>query len=299
MWKDWIESRFYSYLVQYINTLEEDRIYLLSPFARLYETYIRLNINRKIISFIGWIRSLKRSDYSEDFITIEYNENVTTDLIMKCIYGGIVLIQDVATIEELCNFFPNAWNNATIKGVRFLGRGTKCAEIFPARRVKKWGGITELILPSNPLNNLLVNWHESEQYSSIFKFKHWNINTTTKRNSFTTQYGQANFFFRMVLPSDPYLNNVGFVNLTGRIHNNYTVGACSVPFIKVKITTVDEIPEPSAPLPPVDSAEINTKNILSKTRTTRSETDVPKDSKSQNITKSHSDIVVFERIVWR
>jgi hypothetical protein len=67
----------------------------------------------------------------------------------------------------------------------------------------------------------------------------------------------------MILPLDRYVHNVGFANYTGRLHQNYTVSACSVPFIKVKITTVEEIPPPPQPiLAPVLSSEIDPQFIL-------------------------------------
>lgn len=42
IWNDWVKNRFYVYLYQYINTLEQDKVYLSSPFVRLYETFTQL-----------------------------------------------------------------------------------------------------------------------------------------------------------------------------------------------------------------------------------------------------------------
>jgi hypothetical protein len=135
--------------------------------------------------------------------------------------------------------------------------------------IRKWSAATGLILPDNEKNNLLKLWEDEEQYSSFIKFNNWKISANTKRNDPSIQYGQANYFFRMNLPSDRLLHNVGFVSVTGRIHQNFTLGACSVPFIKVRITTREEIPQPPPPLPPVQSSEINKDFIIEGSRKRR------------------------------
>jgi hypothetical protein len=263
-WNDWVKNRFYTYVYQYVNTLEHDAVYHVSPFMRLYETYIRLSSAPE--TFLEWIQEIVDNDFDDSITSIEYHGDVTPELIDACIHEGVILINDVATIEDLYTFCPVSHDSGFIKGVYLRGRGVEYSEIGPARRMRKWNATTDLTLPSNPLNNLLDYWDDSDQYSSMVKYNNWSISASTKKNTPSVEYGQANYFFRMKLPSDPFLNNVGFASITGRFHQNFTDGATSIPYVKVKITTIGEIPKPPPPLDQVPSGEIDPKFILTGVR---------------------------------
>jgi hypothetical protein len=279
-WNDWVKNRFYMYLFQYIHTLEQDKIYLSSPFIRLFETYTQLKDLKQFtagktpVNFLEWIKMMVLFDFSDDCVNIEWEDALTSDMIANCILNGVVLSRDIDTIVALVEFYPLSYQNATIKGVHMRGRGVKYSELRPAQKVRKYGGATDLILPSNPKNDLLELWEQPEQYSSFIKFNNWRINNSTKRNTSSVQYGQSNYFFRMILPTDPYIHNVAFANYTGRINQTHTVSACSVPYIKVKITTIAEIPPPPLPIfTPVQSSEIDANFIIPGERRTRQNTD--------------------------
>lgn len=266
-WSDWLKSNFYSYLYQYVDTLEVDEVYLKSPFMRLYETYKSIkHFKSASWSFWDWIRFLISTDFNDTrfFIAINPTENIShvSDLEMKrCQRAGIIITSDIEIAIELYNYVPIVYNNATIKGVQFRGRGVEFVEYKDAVTVRKYGGDTSLIIPSNKNNNLLNNWEDSTQYSSFAKYNNWKINITTKKNAPSIQYCQVNCFLRFSLPGDPYLHNVGFANITGRLHDHKIVGACSVPYITVKITDPKDIPKPALPKPPVESSEILETNI--------------------------------------
>jgi hypothetical protein len=163
-----------------------------------------------------------------------------------------------------------------VKGITFRGRGKEFSETSRAKHHTTYGSDKSLILPSNPLNDLLNLWNKPEQYSAFFKFLHWGIIANSNRNAFSTQYGQANYFLRMILPSDLILHNVAFVNFTGRMHRTKTVGACSVPFVKVNITKVEDVPKTKAPLhAKVASGDIDASAIVETTRAKGKKVDVP------------------------
>ena len=266
-WCDWSKSKFFGYVYQYMDTLEIDEVYFKSPFMRLYETYKSVKaIKSGIWSFWSWLHLLVSTEFNDcRFLTgLDATLDISqlTDVQMrKCIREGILITSDIEFAISLFQFVPVIYDSATIKGVQFRARGVDFCEHKSALMVKKWGALTGLILPSNKMNNLQENWDNSKQYSSFVKYNNWKINKTLKTNAASLQYGQANYFFRFSISGDPYLQNVGFANITGSLHQTKTVGACSVPFITVNITKESDIPQPAIPKPRVESTEILETNV--------------------------------------
>jgi hypothetical protein len=249
--------------------MEVDEVFLKSPFMRLFETYKSIkHIKSESWSFWNWLHLLIATDFNDFRFLSGLNHTVDIALLSdydmrNCIREGIVITSDIEVVIELYKFVPTVYNNATIKGVQLRGRGREYCEYKSPLVVTKWGAVTSLILPSNIHNNLLDNWDNSTQYSSFVKYNNWKINKITNKNAPSEQYAQANYFFRCSIPLDPYLHNVGFANITGRLHETKTVGACSVPYITVvNITKVEDIPKPAIPKPCVESSEILGTNVI-------------------------------------
>lgn len=265
-WNDWTKNKFYSYLYDYANTLELDEIFLKSPFMRVYETYKSIKaIRNKTWNFWEWLQFVCMPGGGQNYFSalVYLDVHTLSNQEMRAeIKLGSIFLSDMDFIEALYFFRPTIYCSGTIKGIEQRGRGVECSEYKSALKAKKWGGVTELLIPSNDKNDLLKHWNDSNQYSSIVKFNNWKIGVTTKKNTGAIEYGQVNYFFRFVMPLDTILHNLGFSNITARHHVMHTVGACSVPYIKVKITKLSEIPEPPPPKPQVESANILESNIL-------------------------------------
>jgi hypothetical protein len=255
---DWLLSNFTDYLYIYLQTIEVDHLVFLSPFYRLYLTYTSSVNKTKHTSFWIWIKLLNSqlsvNSTILEIVTRELNLNDPTDRkfvntdVVQCARPYRILASDVATIRELIQFVPIVAVNAIVKGLRFHGRGPSASEI---KAPLKYGvykpDIEKLTVPHSKFNDLLQFWNHPKQSSTFLKFKsYYKIGGRIK---FDLAYGQGNYYSVVSLPSDKYLDNLPFANVTARDH---FIDDTKQRFIRTMTTPVNAIAAADANKTPID-----------------------------------------------
>jgi hypothetical protein len=261
---DWLMVSFTEYLFTYLRSTEIDDLLFKSPFFRLYTTYLK-SVNKKLFpSFWMWIKNVKTLIDSGNKLLLNIidrpldfnNSNDRTFINVEVVQHRCsknnpairVLHCDTVVIMELFRFVPLVSVNCVVKGLVFRGRGPSYCEL---KAPLKYGvykeDIHKLSIPNNPYNDLQSCWSHPKQTSSYVKFKSYYINGN--RILHNVAYGQLNYFSVLVLPSDPYLDNLPFANVTARDHY---IDDNQLRYVKVKTTSVYSVNEADRAKTPID-----------------------------------------------
>ncbi len=249
---------FLNCLGAYIDTLEVSDMVYKSSFWRVRKTFQYHSFG--FSSFYIWLRYVanlyKNEKLDVQYAILDFENSMEDQMTIQNIINfeptpinhkhsennPIKLLKmyrvDVFTVTKLATFHPIVTKRATVKGCELRARGAEYSELSETNKKLSWmsDNNNQLILPTNPLNNMQDVWNTCD--GSWMKFLQYDQTTSTKVRT-ETLYAQGNYFTVVDLLSDPYLHNLALVNVTARITKS--IPDEGLTFVQVKITTPDEV----------------------------------------------------------
>lgn len=251
---DWLMASFTEYLYTYLKSTENKDLVYLSPYFRLYTTYFKSTNKKTFPTFWKWINYLHEKIISGNVGNIVVivdrlldfdNEEDRTYIDMEVVKHRYskddpsfrVLRGDIETISEILKFIPSVSLKCIVKGLQFRGRGPAYCEL---KEPLKYGAykteIDKLSVPYNQFNELKSCWSHPKQTSAYVKFRSCYVKAN--KVMFNVAYAQVNYFSVLKLPSDRYLDNLPFANITARDHH---IDDNQLRYIKVNTSSVEAI----------------------------------------------------------
>lgn len=167
--------------------------------------------------------------------TVYDRELDEADSWVKLVRQGTIPHNLLATATEFVTMQVTTYYQATIYGVTFRGRGINYRETKPADTKLDQNGRT-YHCPHNPYNKLSEYYNFVKHYSSWCRYKVLS-DKRIRGEKFKQYYGQLNFFFRLRLPSDPFLNGIAVASVTSRSYTatppDYSVQSSSRTDVRV------------------------------------------------------------------
>jgi hypothetical protein len=209
--------------------------HVISPFYRVITIYTKSQtvIDAKTVRFIAkyypnsrhinpslylWIQMLVFSDFNKKLYNSMVTNSVMENLIEDDLNHANLFDFDKQCIIEIYNMAPKLVSlKACVKGIEMSARGYDYCETSEPTQAETWGHT--ILYPVNKFNHLNKQWSFSKQTKCWSKFKQWTMKKDVDgvwNCDYKTGYGQTNFFFRVILPSDPIVHHLPFANVTAR-----------------------------------------------------------------------------------
>jgi hypothetical protein len=217
-----------------------------SPFYRLYTAYKAM---KRTVEFCVWLSILEAADDDTTNLMLQCSglipeRNINLYNVEVNISGGCIYEIDLDVIGDILNIRPNEiFEQAHIKGLLFRGRGAYCTEVdgptdYVDPNVRYGQQINTTQRPSNKFNDLRELWDDPQQFSSFFKMVDMitkaSANKALALNAF--QYGQLNYFFRVLCPGDSVLHGLPVANVV-MWHTTNDDDKIFMPKIKIATST--------------------------------------------------------------
>jgi len=264
-WDDentWTYDKFMDAVHNTLVTMEIDNLLRLSPFYRLYSFFLDANNKKNFRTFVHKYVTLIDKDNDDNFNNVQQKRTtskyqfansfynwinclVSTDFDPDSGLFGEVINDDPHTIKNIecdalfaCDFvtarelrdhfIANVYNTAVVKGIRLKARGWECSEEEkkPPNVETRYGHQIKNYPPVAEQNNLKLYWHTKNNFSTWCKYRKYKVADKDMRVEDAGKgYGQINYFFRFMLPSDKLIHGLPFANITARNVESRTVGS--------------------------------------------------------------------------